>query len=76
MGLYTSQPLDRLSVLEERINYLEKQVRESYSSNINIEEGFEKVEKEVLVRPTRPNLRQELIQKIKERRKRIEVALE
>jgi hypothetical protein len=75
MGLYASQPLDRLSVLEERINYLEKQLRESYSSNI--EDDFEKVDKPPVDRSTtRPNLRQELIQKIKERRKRIEVAME
>ena len=76
MGLYASQPLDRLNVLEARINYLEKQLRESNSSNnMIVEEEFEKVERKV-ERPTLPNLRHELIEKIKERRKRIEVDIE
>ena len=45
MGLYVSQPLDRLQVLEERISYLERQLQETPSSTTIIENDFEKVEK-------------------------------
>tara|TARA_B110000008_G_C16497507_1_gene374748 strand:- start:231 stop:458 length:228 start_codon:yes stop_codon:yes gene_type:complete len=75
MGLYVSQPLDRLQVLEERISYLERQLQETPSSTTIIENDFEKVEKKV-ERPKLLSLHSELVNKIKERRKIIEVDIE
>ena len=67
---------DRLQVLEERISYLERQLQETPSSTTTIiENDFEKVEKKV-ERPKLLSLHSELVNKIRERRKNIEVELE